>query len=112
MTRAARVAGILEGELAEELVNVHYAALATLRGAPSRAFADESTSAQEKIVQSTRLEKYGKYVRHLPTEESLRASEFVRAYDVGVSVLKASQLSLPVSVDYASRLGHSLRVAL
>ena len=112
VTRAARVAGILEGELAEELVNVHYAALATLRGAPSRAFADESTSAQEKIVQSTRLEKYGKYVRHLTTEESLRASEFARAYDVGVSVLKASQLSLPVSVDYASRLGHSLRVAL
>ena len=112
VTRAARMAGILEGELAEELVNVHYAALATLRGAPSRAFADESTSAQEKIVQSTRLEKYGKYVRHLTTEESLRASEFARAYDVGVSVLKASQLSLPVSVDYASRLGHSLRVAL
>ena len=114
ITRAARMAGILEGELAEELVNVHYAALATLRGAPTHITedSDDSTSAQEKIVRSTRLMKYGKYVRNLSSEEALRASEFARAYDTGISVLKASQLSLPVAVDYASRLGHSLRVAL
>lgn len=111
VTRAARLAGILEGELAEELVNVHYAALATLPGAPAH-IVDDSTSAQEKIVHATRLTRYGKYVRNLTTEEGLRASEFARAYDTGISVLKASQLSLPVAVDYAARLGHSLRVAL
>ena len=111
ITRAARLAGILEGELAEELVNVHYAALATLRGAPAHS-TEESLSAQEKIVQSMRLTKYGKYVRNLNTDEALRASEFARSYDTGISVLKASQLSLPVAVDYASRFGHSLRVAL
>ena len=111
VTRAARLAGILEGELAEELVNVHYAALATIPGAPAH-IVEDSTSAQEKIVHATRLTKYGKYVRNLSTEEALRASEFARAYDTGISVLKASQLSLPVAVDYAARLGHSLRVAL
>jgi len=111
ITRAARMAGILEGELAEELVNVHYAALATLRGAPAHG-AEDSANEQEKIVRSTRLTKYGKYVRNLSSEEALRASEFVRSYDTGIAVLKASQLSLPASVDYAARLGHSLRAAL
>jgi len=111
MTRAARMAGILEGELAEELVNVHYAALATLRGGPTHG-AEDSANEQEKIVRSTRLAKYGKYVRNLSSEEALRASEFARAYDTGIAVLKASQLVLPASVDYAARLGHSLRAAL
>ena len=111
ITRAARVAGILEGELAEELVNIHYAALTTLQGAPIHAGGD-STVEQERIVRTTRLEKYGKYVRNLSHEEAQRASEFARAYDTGIAVLKASQLELPSTVDYASRLGHSLRIAL
>jgi hypothetical protein len=123
---AAKIAGLLEGELLEEVVAAHRRVLGGLRGPPPPpppppAGSLETPAAAAAAAKDPsgwwaaagRPPAPARYGRVLDPEEAVRAVAFVRAYDVGVAVTRAAGLAgLPQAVDAAAATGHLLRAAL
>ena len=121
---AAKIAGLLEGDLLEEVVAVHRRVLGGLRGPPPppppptrvddpAAAAAAANNPSGWWAASGAPPTPARYGRVLTPEEAVRAMTFVRSYDVGAKIARAAGLvDVPVAVDEVSSVGHLLRTAL
>ena len=121
---AAKIAGLLEGDLLEEVVAVHRRVLGGLRGPPPpppppRASDDPVGAAAAAKDPSGWWAAHGapptpaRYGRVLTPDEAVRAVTFVRSYDVGTKIARAAGLvNVPAAVDEAAATGHLLRASL
>ena len=126
---AAKVAGLLEGELLDEVVAAHRRVLSALAGPPKPPDSGKlpSSGGGEKAhasvysedafssvgVRRATIGAPSKYGAALTPEEAIRALRFERAYDVGARVYAAVGAGdAPARIDAATMDGHLTRLAL
>ena len=125
---AAKVAGLLEGELLDEVVAAHRRVLSALAGPPKPPDsgklpssgggekAHASVYSEDALSVGVRRAMIGapsKYGAALTPEEAIRALRFERADDVGARVYAAVGAGdAPARIDAATMDGHLTRLAL
>ena len=123
---AARLAGLLEGDLLEEVVAAHRRLLGGLRGPPAPPPPPPAGSTDPAVAAAAAADPGGwwavsgarpapkKYGGTLFTrEEATRAQRFERAHDAGVKVAVACGAdAVPRALDAAAATGALLRAAL
>ena len=122
---AAKLAGLLEGELLEEVVATHRRVLGGLAGPPAPPPPPPLAARDASVAAAVASNPTGwwavsgappapsRFGRALDPDEAVRAVTFARAYEVGTAITRAAGLAaMPSETDGAAATGHLLRAAL